>query len=307
MITDYKDPLGHNWDKGHIVVNFTCNGKGMMEYQCQRCDTHRLESESVEGHTPGSATTCTEPQVCTECGAILAKQTGHNFISEVTEPTCTTMGYTTYTCKTCEFAYKDKYIDQLGHHFVDKVTASTCLEQGFTTHACDRCSEAFVTDCTNPTGHEWDEGTVIQNATCTGESLTKYHCIQCNEKRLEENSANGHYSGMPATCTQPQTCTECGTILAPAIGHDLQTEVVQPTCTTMGYTTFRCKNCDLSYKSDYTDPLDYNFVETVTSPTCLEQGYTTHTCSRCKLSFVTNYTDALGHDWDEGTQMVNFT
>ena len=28
-------------------------------------------------HTPGPAATCTEPQVCTECGEILVEATGH--------------------------------------------------------------------------------------------------------------------------------------------------------------------------------------------------------------------------------------
>ncbi|MBQ7875232.1 MAG: hypothetical protein IJ306_08775, partial [Oscillospiraceae bacterium] len=40
----------------------------------------------------------------------------HNYISSVTEPTCTEQGYTTYTCE-CGESYVDDYVDATGHSY----------------------------------------------------------------------------------------------------------------------------------------------------------------------------------------------
>ena len=86
-----------------------------MEYRCIRCDDHRLEALSAEGHTPGEPATCTKPQLCMVCGAVLENALGHDYASEVTAPTCTAMGYTTYTCTGCSDSYQGDYTDAAGH------------------------------------------------------------------------------------------------------------------------------------------------------------------------------------------------
>lgn len=40
----------------------------------------------------------------------------HNYVPNVTDPTCTEKGYTTYTC-TCGDSYVDSYVDALGHDY----------------------------------------------------------------------------------------------------------------------------------------------------------------------------------------------
>ena len=70
-VTDYTDALGHSWDKGPLVTNATCTGEGVMEYRCTRCGYHRLDADPADGHIPGAPATCTEPQLCTRCGAVL--------------------------------------------------------------------------------------------------------------------------------------------------------------------------------------------------------------------------------------------
>ena len=39
----------------------------------------------------------------------------HDYQAEVTQPTCTEQGYTTYTCSRCGDSYVDDYVDALGH------------------------------------------------------------------------------------------------------------------------------------------------------------------------------------------------
>ena len=121
--------------------------------------------------------------------------------------------------------------------------------------------------------------------------------------------------------------------------HEYAKEVVAPTCTESGYTTYTCTDCGKSFVSDYVDALGHdwgewnttkpatctesgteqrvcshdsthvetreikmlghNYVGVETKPTCTENGYTTYTCTDCENSFVSDYVDALGHDWGE--------
>lgn len=109
-------------------------------------------------------------------------------------------------------------------------------------------------------------------------------------------SANGHTPGADATCTEPQICEVCETVLELPHGHDYDSVVTDATCTAMGYTTYTCVNCDDSYVSDYTDKIDHDYDEVVTEPTCTEHGFTTYTCVDCDDSYVSDYVDAIPHN-----------
>ena len=115
FITDYTSPLGHSWDGGTPVTDVTCTGEGMTEYTCIRCGATRLEGDEAAGHIPGDPATCTAPQLCTRCGAVLENALGHDYAEEVTAPTCTEMGYTTFTCTRCGDTYKGEYTEAAGH------------------------------------------------------------------------------------------------------------------------------------------------------------------------------------------------
>lgn len=304
-VSDYTDALGHAWNDGEIIANPSCTADGVVVFTCARCEKEHSERLLATGHFPGDPATCTEPQLCLTCGAVLEKAHGHAFNAEVTEPTCEKMGFTTYTCADCGFSYTDKYTDALGHDFVATVTEPTCTEMGYTTWDCSRCDKTYVGRYTDPTGHAWDEGTVVAEPCCTGDGVREYVCLACGEKRIEMIPATGHTPGDPANCTDPQVCVTCGAIIEKAHGHNVTAVVTDATCLKMGWTTYTCEDCGESYKSDYTDPLGHDYVPKVTEPTCTEQGYTTYTCSRCGDSYVTDYVDALGHEWDEGRELIS--
>ena len=114
--------------------------------------------------------------------------------------------------------------------------------------------------------------------------------------------------------------------------------VVQATCTTQGYTIYRCTGCGDSYNAEYVNasghdfsewenlteanctssgvaqrkcavclqtetkivsPLAHNYKAEIVEPTCLEQGYTTHICSRCGTGYNDTFVPPLGHDYEE--------
>ena len=148
FVTDYTDPLGHSWDEGTEITGSTCTGEGVMEYHCVRCGYHRLEGDAAAGHVPGEAATCTTPQLCTKCGAVIVNALGHDYQAEVTEPTCTEMGYTTYTCSRCGDTYKGDYTGAAGHKpggwIIDQ--EPTTDSEGSKHKECTVCGETLETE-----------------------------------------------------------------------------------------------------------------------------------------------------------------
>ena len=155
----------------------------------------------------------------------------------------------------------------------------------------------FRSDYTEPTGHDWDEGHTITSSSCTSEGVIEYNCKNCSEKMIKAESATGHTPGEAATCTEPQTCEKCGTVLALPTGHNYSEKIVAPTCTEMGYTVFECKDCKDTYNGDYIDKIAHDYKKTVSAPSCTAMGYTTYTCKNCDDEFISDYTDKLSHNY----------
>ena len=147
FVTDYTEALGHSWDKGTLVTNATCTGEGVMEYRCTRCGYHRLDADPADGHIPGASATCTEPRLCTRCGAVLEKALGHDYKFEVTAPTCTEMGYTTNTCSRCGDTNKSNYTEPAGHKPSDWIIDKepTTDSEGSKHKECTVCGEKLET------------------------------------------------------------------------------------------------------------------------------------------------------------------
>ena len=147
FVTDYTAPLGHSWDEGTTVAGASCTGEGVTEYRCVRCGYHRLEGDAANGHVPGDPATCTEPQLCSKCGAVLQKALGHDYGEEVTVPTCEKMGFTVFTCSRCADSYKGDYTEATGHKagdwIVDKEPTTTSEGEKHT--ECVNCGEKLGT------------------------------------------------------------------------------------------------------------------------------------------------------------------
>ena len=148
FITDYTDPLGHSWDEGKEITDATCTGEGMTEYTCVRCGATRLEGDPAAGHVPGAPATCTEPQLCEKCGAVIENALGHDYQEEVTAPTCTEMGHTTYTCSRCGDTYDGAYTDPTGHTPSDWIVdvEPTTGSEGSRHKECTVCGEVLETE-----------------------------------------------------------------------------------------------------------------------------------------------------------------
>lgn len=272
QVSDYTEPIGHQWDEGQPVTSATCEGDGVTEFHCLNCNEKMLKAESATGHTPGKSATCTEPQTCTKCGTVLELPTGHHYDGKITEPICTAMGYTVYTCRACSDTYTGDYTNKINHDYAVAVTAPSCTEHGFSTYTCKNCEDSYVSDYTDKIPHAYE--TTITEPTCTALGFTVFTCADCGD------SYTGNYTDM----------TE----------HNYNKKIIAPTCTEHGYAVFTCPDCGKSFIGEYTDCIEHNYVETVVMPTCTEMGYTLFECKICGDEYKGDYVSATGHkpsDW----------
>ena len=252
---DYVDSLGHAW-QSIVIRDATCETDGKLLELCSRCGQMK--------------------QTATPKGE-------HSYEVYTVAATCTSPGYTVRECSVCGDRHIEDITAALPHNYEPHVIAATCENGGKTIHRCGGCGSSFVTDYTDALGHSWDEGTLVTNATCTGEGVMEYRCTRCGYHRIEGNEAAGHVPGDAATCTQPQLCTKCGAVLKNALGHDYKSEVTAPTCTEMGYTTNTCTRCGDSNKTDYTEPAGHKPGDWIIDkePTTDSEGSKHKECENC--------------------------
>lgn len=75
-----------------------------------------------------------------ENGSVVLRKHVHKYTSDVTMPTCTEEGYTTYSCN-CGDTYTDDCVNALGHDTVNhEAQAPICTEKGWDAYVtCTRC------------------------------------------------------------------------------------------------------------------------------------------------------------------------
>lgn len=81
--------------------------------------------------------------------------------------------------------------------------------------------------------------------------------------------------------------------------HSYTDKVVDPTCTSKGYTTHTCSGCGDSYTDSYVNALGHDEGEwtTTVDAKCLTEGTEKTYCTRCGTELNSRQTDALGHDY----------
>ena len=305
-------PEKHEHDYRYLeTVAPSCDNLGYERWQCDGCgNLDKRNYTKATGHNYKAITireaTCKQGglklNLCDKCGSFYEESTPtgeHKYKTEKVQPTCRMTGYTNHTCEICGNSYITDMTPIISHSYERITKEPTCTDKGYTTSTCTMCGLSYVSDYTDPTGHNWDEGHSVTSSTCTADGVIEYHCTNagCKEKMIKAESAKGHTPGKAATCTEPQTCEKCGTVLALPKGHSYSKNVVMPTCTAMGYTEYKCDNCDDSYIGDYTDKAEHDYKKTVTAPSCTAMGHTTYTCKNCDDEFISDYTDKLSHNY----------
>ncbi|MBE6812346.1 MAG: hypothetical protein E7523_05640 [Ruminococcaceae bacterium] len=279
------------------AVSATCTTPGCTEgINCVFCQAVLQQSEVIpaNGHMPGSEANCTEDQVCTVCGDVLTEKLEHDYDFVVTAPTCEDDGFTTYTCVICGDTYVADEVAALGHAWGEwsTITTTTCKTDGLEKRVCKTDASHVEENALPASGHTAGaavmENIVDANCTVDGSYNMVVYCATCGEELSKTPYAifaPGHTPGADATCSEDQTCTVCGDILAEKLGHDYASVVTAPTCTVNGFTTYTCTACDNTYVADEVDALGHSFTWIIDEEaTCSVTGLKHEKCDRCDVT-----------------------
>ena len=195
---------------------------------------------------------------------------GHVYHSVITYPTCTSGGYTMYTCSVCGESYKDNEIAPTGHSYDTSIVEATCTEQGYTIFTCTRCGDCYQSSQTEPLGHAYVTEKV--SATCEEGGYTKHTCSRCGDSYADNQS-------------QP-------------LGHNYIMVIKEASCTEFGMTVYTCQVCGYEHTEEngaYPTGHNYsNFI--VKAATCTEDGERRYVCDKCGDEY-TEVIAATGHSY----------
>ena len=100
----------------------------------------------------------------------------------------------------------------------------------------------------------WDYGKETQSPTCTSTGIRTYTCLVCGATKTETLPVKDHTPGPAATCTSPQKCTDCGTQLKAALGHNFSGSYYFSTHPHEEYQ--KCTRCNAEKKTGNTKKVD---------------------------------------------------
>ncbi len=161
---------GHRYED--VVTEPTCTEGGYTTHTCDRCGDSYVDTYVPEnGHTPVGESTCTTDEICDVCGEILVPSHGH--IPEDEDASCTK----NKNCSICHVILDP----MLGHNYISVVTEPTCTEGGYTTHTCDRCGDEYVDTYIPENGHTEGEWVIVLEPEIGVEGIEERRCTACGQ------------------------------------------------------------------------------------------------------------------------------
>ena len=192
-----------------------CGGDGQINFAIVLAPGYELDEENGLAVEPTSSFKNLKVISDTELVYRLTKVTGdmtitvtarcmHDYAAAVTPPTCTTGGYTTYTCSRCGDSYTGDETEALGHELIDhQAQAPTCTETGWEAYqTCSRCDYSTYYELP-ALGHSWNAPTyewAEDNSTATASRNCRNNAEHVESETVQTSSA----------ITKKPTCEENG-------------------------------------------------------------------------------------------------
>jgi len=264
---------GHDYNK--TVVEPTCKLDGYTRYSCKNCDDVKTDNTVPAKHTPGPLT-CSGPQTCTKCKAVIGEGLPHTIGPDAT---CTTAK----ECTVCHAIFEPAkgHVPDGEADCETEVSCTVCKEviaeaSGHTPGSAATCSKPQTCIDCGAVIAEAKDHTPGAAATCTSVQT----CTECGEVLAE---ALKHTPGPAPSCETSQQCLDCGTVLASATGHTADVVPAKAaTCTATGLSEGKiCKSCGeiLSVQTEL-PMLPHTVAETkVAAATMTKDGKVTHLCA----------------------------
>ena len=320
----------HEWDEGTITLQPGCTEEGERTYTCE-CGAFTKEPIAPTGHTYSDEWTYNSTDhwhaaTCGHTGEVSGKAP-HEWDggTVIVEPTCTEAGERDHSC-VCGAA-RTEPIAPTGHSYSEEWTYNE-------THHWHAATCGHTDEVSGKALHEWDDGTVTKEPTCTEEGERTFAC-ECGATKTEPVAPLEHaFSDTPVydgthhwyPCTREGCKAEKDKA---EHAWDEGTVTTEPTCTEAGVTALACE-CGatktepieaLGHLNNYNRKYDetYHWYEcgregcnaalekaehawdngTITkNATCTEEGERKYRCINCGAT-KTKPIEPLGHAFSE--------
>ncbi len=288
---EHGTTLPHNYTRKVVTDIYkksaaTCTDAAVYYYCCAMCDakgTTTYTNGSELGHTGGTAT-CTAKAECTRCHQPYGILLEHVYTAEdatdaylKSAATCTSKAVYYKHCATCDKAGTAtfEYGTLKAHSYIDKVedaylkASATCTSKAVYYKSCSACgvkgTEIFEVGDTPSHNYQ---------TTWSSDATSHWHeCSKCGDKK--DNAS--HAAGDAATEITAQTCTVCGYVITPALGHTHNYDNIKKD------EANHWKECACGEKADTAVHTWDNGVVTKEA-TVDEEGVKTYTCAYCSIT-----------------------
>ena len=231
-----EESQNHTWNAGKVTKKATCKETGTRVRTCTACGAQKTETIAKTGHTYPSYTEVNgnvHKAVCADCGKehTEAHKFGKDWAGDSKDhyKRCSDCGYIAdrqahtpdtagEVCTVCGrnllsdhiHSFVEQWIgDSTGHwHF-----CTECLERSdFEAHVYDDACDAKCDLCGTKREPQHQPKEDFES-----DKTGHWHiCADCGEK----TGFAEHIPGDKATNSKPQTCTECGFVIAPVLAHE---------------------------------------------------------------------------------------
>ncbi|MBE6587534.1 MAG: hypothetical protein E7647_03865 [Ruminococcaceae bacterium] len=143
------------------------------------------------------------------------------------------------------------------------ITDPTCTEPGMIVHKCTLCGLIVRREYISATGHDRNGDVVTVEPTCVKDGTKTTYCSICGEVSAIEiiEALGSHTPGADATCTEPQLCLVCSSVIKAPLGHtEGEAVVIEPTCTLEGEETFYCTVCSVHTRTEIIPPKGHTVI-----------------------------------------------
>lgn len=276
----------------------TCTNKAVYYKSCEVCMANHasetFEGGNALGHKGGTAT-CTEKAVCETCGEAYGNVLPHTYDQNIekdeykkNDASCTAKKTYYKTCKCGDVSKTLTFTvgSTLPHDYTAKSTESKYIASGAT---CSTKAKYYVSCsiCGGKSSETFESGSALgHNYSTSWSNNASIHYHSCSRCGVKSDEAV-HVPGAAATEKTAQTCTVCGYIIVPALGHTHKYSSDWSSDSTSHW--YACSGCEV--KKDEGAHVFDNACDTVCN-TCGYEREITH-------AFKTEYaSDAEGH-WYE--------
>ncbi|MBR2020077.1 MAG: hypothetical protein IKA05_06740 [Clostridia bacterium] len=321
----------HAWDSGRVTLAPTCSKEGERTKICTVCGAKKIESVEKTEHANLvyiSKSALIHEVKCMDCETSVEEKHVWDNGRETNPATCQKGAVWVYTCKLCSHEVTEEKTELADHTYGDWEIA----ENGGSVRYCTVCNDKDTSE------HHWDQGTVTNPATHTGEGTKLYTCTDegcdatfeasipktpehtynvkdpTNEDALKSKATCQAYALYYYVCACGHVPTDGDATTFPyeegsLAEHVFQREDFDPkyirneaSCGVDATYYKSCLYCEAhgteEYFTEEGSALEHNYTESLIPARCGQSGLRTYTCGNCG-DIQTEEIPALEHVWVE--------